>query len=335
MRGRARCLAATLGLLTALSVAGSCHQAPTVEAPTSRPSVRQTPPAAAKATAPVHRRRTVKLVTAGDIACNPVDRRYGIGQGEETGCQQKATSQLIARLKPAAVMPLGDNQYQHGTYRGFMSSYAQTWGRFLAITHPVIGNHEYDTPHAAGYFGYFGRAAGDPRKAYYSYDLGRWHVVVLNDTGCRYVGGCGAGSPQERWLRRDLAADRARCTLAAWHEPRWSSGEHGSNPALQAMWRDMYAAGVDVVVAGHDHHYERFEPLDASGRSDPSRGIRSFVVGTGGVGLRGFEHYAVGSVVREHDTFGVLALSLHPSGYSWRFVPVGDSFNDRGRGRCH
>jgi hypothetical protein len=280
-------------------------------------------------------RRTALLVAAGDIACNPLDRKFGVRGGEETGCRHQATSDLVARLQPTAVMPLGDNQYQHGTYRGYLASYAPTWGRFRSISHPVIGNHEYDDPRAAGYFTYFGLAAGDPAKAYYSFDVARWHVVVLNDSGCDYIGGCGKGSPQERWLRRDLAAHRTRCTLAAWHEPRFSSGQHGSNDRVQALWSDLYAGGVDVVLAGHDHDYERFTPLDAGGRPDP-RGIRSFVVGTGGVGLRRFPPATMSSsVVRQDTTFGVLALRLRPNDYDWYFVPVGDGFSDSGQGACH
>ncbi|MCW2762551.1 MAG: Alkaline phosphatase [Marmoricola sp.] len=278
--------------------------------------------------------RVVSVVTAGDIACNPLDSKYGVGAGEETGCRQKATSDLIAALRPDAVIPQGDNQYQHGSYRDYLTSYAPTWGRFLDITHPVIGNHEYLTPGAAGHFGYFGRAAGDHRKAYYSFDLGHWHIVVLNNSGCHDIGGCGKGSPQERWLQRDLATHRTRCTLAAWHEPRWSSGKHGSHPTLQALWKDLYAGGVDVVVGGHDHSYERFDPLDAGGNPD-SRGVRSFVVGTGGVGLRGFGAIARGSAVRQNSAFGVLHLTLRTDDYDWRFVPVGDRFHDSGNGTCH
>jgi acid phosphatase type 7 len=337
MRPRLRACASTLVLLAALGPLVACNDvgergsgaaSPSATRPTGPPPPSRASPAAGK--------RTAVLAAAGDIACNPLDHKYGLGTGEETGCRQRATSDLIGRIHPDVVMPLGDTQYQHGTYRGYLVSYGQTWGRFLPITRPVIGNHEYDTPHAAGYFGYFGRLAGDPRKAYYSFDLGRWHVVVLNDTGCKYIGGCGTGSPEERWLRRDLAEHPTRCTLAAMHEPRWSSGEHQSNRSLQPMWSDLYDAGVDVVLAGHDHDYERFRPLDAKGRSDPQRGIRTFIVGTGGVGLRGFDpHPMPGSVVRQHSTFGVLAMTLSPTSYSWRFVPVGDGFHDSGRGRCH
>lgn len=298
---------------------------------TSHPA-RSPAPSSSGAAAPP---RTALLVAAGDIACNPLDRKYGAGKGEETGCRQRATSDLIAALHPAAVMPLGDTQYQYATMQGYLSSYGPTWGRFSRITHPVVGDHEYLTPNAAGYFTFFGRAAGDPRKGYYSYDLGRWHIVVLNDGGCGEIGGCGAGSPQGRWLRTDLAAHRTRCTLAAWHEPRFSSGAHGSNPAFEAMWSDLYAGGVEMVLAGHDHDYERFQPLDAHGAPDSKHGVREFVVGTGGVGLRGFTKIAADSVIRQSDTFGVLALTLRPTSYDWKFAPVGNRFHDSGHATCH
>ena len=315
---------------------GATGSPPTTAASSATPSATPTarPDASPTTATLLPHRRTALLVAAGDIACNPLDRQFGVGLGEETGCKQQATSDLVLGLHPAAVLPLGDTQYQHGTYQGFLTSYAPTWGRFRSISHPVIGNHEYDTPHAAGYFAYFGRAAGDPRKAYYSFDIARWHVVVLNNAGCAHIGGCGRGSPQERWLRRDLAAHRTHCTLAAWHEPRFSSGQHGSDPAFQALWADLYAGGVDVVLAGHDHDYERFAPLDASGRPDP-HGIRSFVVGTGGVGLRRLPPAVItGTVVRQDSTFGVLALELRPTGYDWTFVPVGTAFSDTGHGTC-
>jgi hypothetical protein len=324
-----------VGAVLALALAPAalgCGRSPDKTAePNATPHGTSLPPSRSATSTPP--KRVVSVVAAGDIACNPLDRMYGVGAGEETGCRQKATSDLIAALRPDAVMPLGDSQYQHGTYRNYLASYAPTWGRFLDITHPVIGNHEYETPRAAGYFAYFGRAAGDPRKAYYSFDLGRWHIVVLN-TQCEHIGGCGAGSAQERWLVRDLATHRTRCTLAAWHDPRWSSGQHGAHPTLQALWEDLHDGGVDVVMSGHDHSYERFDPLDAEGNPDSS-GVRSFVVGTGGVGLRGFGAIARGSAVRQGTTFGVLHLTLRPAGYDWRFVPVGDRFHDSGQGTCH
>jgi hypothetical protein len=277
---------------------------------------------------------SVMLVAAGDIACNPINPRFNSQNGTTTSCRQRATSDLIGALRPTAVMPLGDTQYQRGTYSGYLGSYAPTWGRFLSITHPVVGNHEYQSPNAQGYYRYFGAAAGDPNKGYYSFDVGTWHVVVLNSE-CKFVGGCSAGSAQERWLRSDLAAHPAHCTLAAWHEPRWSSGEHGTNPIFDAFWRDLYAAGADIVLNGHDHDYERFAPLDPSGRVDAQRGIREFVVGTGGDGLRPSRNIAFGSEVRANTTFGVLALTLGPAGFDWRFVPAKSGFTDSGHGDCH
>jgi len=281
------------------------------------------------------RPRSALLVAAGDIACNPANEKFKDPEGDQTGCRHKLTSDLVISLHPDAVMPLGDNQYQRGTYNGFKLSYGPTWGRFVDITHPVIGNHEYLTAGGSGYFKYFGVLAGDPAKGYYSFDLASWHIIVLNSQ-CRYVrGGCGYGSEQERWLRADLAAHPSRCTLAAWHEPRWSSGDHHSNKAFDAFWRDLSAARVELVLSGHDHDYERFARLDARGHRNTSSGVRQFVVGTGGVGLRKFEGFAPGSEVRQNTSFGVLALTLAPTGYAWRFVSLGSEFSDSGRETCH
>jgi len=294
------------------------------------PPTPQNPPETARRAAP----RPVVLVAAGDIACNPANEKFKDLEGDETGCRQKATSDLVLSRHPDAVMPLGDSQYQRGTYNGFQLSYGLTWGRFLGITHPVVGNHEYLTPGATGYFRYFGTLAGDPTQGYYSYELGSWHVVVLNSQ-CEFVGGCGAGSAQEKWLRSDLASHKSQCTLAAWHEPRWSSGEHHSNPALDAFWRDLHFAGAEVVLSGHDHDYERFQALDADGRADAAQGMRQFVVGTGGVGLRPFDVIAAGSEIRRNGAFGVLSLTLRTNSYSWRFDSLNSSLSDSGSGACH
>jgi len=188
---------------------------------------------------------------------------------------------------------------------------------------------------AAGYFGWFGDIAGDPATGWYSYDLGAWHVVVLN-SNCAMVA-CGAGGAQDRWLRADLAASGARCTLAYWHHPRFSSGStHGSNLAMAPLWNALVELGADVALAGHEHQYERFAPLGPGGAVDPERGIRSFVVGTGGRSHYGFGAPLAGSVVRHTGTFGVLALTLAADGYDWRFVPqAGRTFSDAGSGQCH
>jgi Calcineurin-like phosphoesterase len=276
------------------------------------------------------------IVAAGDIACDPADHNFAGGAGSPNGCHMKATSQLIRQQNPTAVLTLGDDQYEDGELSKFEKSYALSWGRFKNITHPAIGNHEYNDPGggASGYFDYFGRAAGNPSQGYYSYDLGSWHMVELNSE-CRHVGGCEFGSPQERWLRNDLAAHPAACTLAYWHEPRWSSGQHGSNPAYGAFWTDLYEAGADVVLVGHDHDYERFAPQSPTGRYEAARGVREFVVGTGGKNHYPIGHPIANSQVRNDDTFGVLRLTLHPTSYDWRFVPeAGGSFTDSGTGAC-
>ena len=200
---------------------------------------------------------------------------------------------------------------------------------------PTPGNHDYTTSTAAAYYSYFGAAAGSSGKGYYSYDVGQWHVVALN-SNCSAVGGCNAGSAQETWLRADLAAHPNKCTLAYWHHPRFSSGYHGASTSVQPLWQALYDAGAELVLNGHDHDYERFAPQTPTGQADPARGIREFVVGTGGASERAFSATANNSEARNSSTFGVLQLTLHPSSYEWRFVPVaGQSFTDSGSAPCH
>jgi len=262
------------------------------------------------------------LVAAGDIACVP-------GAVATAGeCQMEATASLIESLDPEVVAPLGDLQYERGEAANFAASYAKTWGRFGDRTRPAPGNHEYAGGKAPGYFAAFdGRADGGDGRGWYSYDLGGWHVVVLNSV-CSAVGGCGEGSAQLTWLRADLAADTSRCTLAYWHHPRWSSGLHGSDDGYEPFWQALTDDGADIVLGGHDHHYERFAPRD---------GLRQFVVGTGGRSLYPVIAQEANSEVVDTQTFGVLALTLRPDGYDWRFVPVpdGDSnFTDVGSAGC-
>jgi hypothetical protein len=272
----------------------------------------------------------VVVAAAGDIACAPEEVAAG-----QRACRHGATADLLVGLRPDAVLALGDLQYENGELAAFQASYHPSWGRLKAITRPAVGNHEYGTPGAAGYFSYFGDVAGDPAKGWYSYDLGSWHLIALNSQ-CRHVGGCGPGSPQEQWLRADLAAHPAACTLAYWHEPRFSSGHHGDRPGLDALWQALHEAGAEVVLSGHDHVYERFAPQDAQGVLDNTRGIRQFVVGTGGSNHYRFETIRPNSEVRNADTFGVLALTLGTGGYQWRFVPEpGKEFTDAGTGECH
>ena len=261
-----------------------------------------------------------------------------VGAGDIAYCDEiagaKGTAALLDHIE-GTVFTLGDNAYNKGTPEEFEKCYAPTWGRHKARTHPAPGNHEYGTKNAAGYFAYFGAAAGEPGKGYYSYDLGKWHVVVIN-SNCKKVGGCEKGSPQETWLREDLAAHPALCTVAMWHHPRFSSAEHGDDRTMSDIWRTLIAAGADVVLSGHDHDYERFGPQDADGKPDPAHGIREFVVGTGGRELYKWEHIDTNSEVRNDVTFGVLKLTLHPDSYDWQFIPAeGYTFTDAGTGTCH
>jgi acid phosphatase type 7 len=266
--------------------------------------------------------QTLVLVGAGDIAdCKDLS-------GAE------ATAKLLEKI-PGTVMAIGDLAYPDGTRENFQC-YDKTWGRVKARTRPAGGNHEFHSSGATPYFDYFGAAAGDPKTAYYRYGLGTWHIIVLNSE-CQDAVGCEAGSPEEEWLRADLSTHPATCTLAYFHKPLFSSGgAHGDDPLLKPFWQALYDAHADVIVNGHDHDYERFGPQDPNGEADLARGIREFVVGTGGKNHRPFVNPHKNSQIRNADTFGVLKLTLRPHGYDWQFVPEeGKSFTDSGSGICH
>ena len=279
------------------------------------------------------------VMAAGDIACDPVrDANFNGGEGHPWGCRMKATSDLVLGVDPAAVLLLGDTQYEFGEPSAYERSYDPSWGRTAAVTYPAPGNHEYNYVGAAGYYGYFGAAAGDPAKGYYSFDIGAWHVVSLN-SNCDHVE-CGPGSDQERWLRADLAAHPADCTLAYWHHPRFASQNAEPHAWSAAFWEALYEAGADLVLNGHMHSYQRFGPQTPGGVDNTEKGIVQFVVGTGGK-----NHYAGGSattnlVIENNDTFGVLKLTLRDHGYEWKFLPVvedggGTAFTDSGSAACH
>ena len=229
-----------------------------------------------------------------------------------------------------------------GRHRGlpkleeFQQCYDPSWGRYKARTAPAPGNHEYKTRGAAGYYVYFGATAGDPARGYYSYDLGSWHLVALNSE-CDEVGGCGPGSPQEEWLRRDLAASAKPCTLAYWHHPLRSSGRYAPGvDRTGALWRALHEAGAEVVLNGHDHLYERFAPQDPAGARDDAFGLRQFTVGTGGARLYRVREVQPHSEVRYDGGWAVLGLTLRPDGYDWRFVPTpAAAFTDAGSASCH
>jgi chitodextrinase len=274
------------------------------------------------------------IAAAGDIACANDDPNYNGGAGTSTACRQLYTSDLLVNGGFAAVLPLGDNQYNSGSLTQYQAVYNPTWGRLKSITHPVTGNHEYGTSGASGYFNYFGSAAGDPAKGYYSFDVGSWHLIALN-SNCTKVA-CTAGSAQETWLRNDLATHANLCTLAFDHHARWSSGHDGDNVFMQPMWQDLYDANADVFLSGHSHDYERFAPQNASGGLDNVRGVRQFVVGTGGSFFTGMGSAHANSQVRNNNTFGFLKLTLRSTSYDWQFVPeAGKTFTDSGSTACH
>ncbi|MGH8974535.1 MAG: metallophosphoesterase family protein, partial [Acidimicrobiia bacterium] len=216
----------------------------------------------------------------------------------------------------------------------YRNCYEPSWGRHKARTRPVVGNHEYGTSGAAGYFGYFGTAAGTAGEGFYSYDLGAWHVVVLN-SNCGAVS-CSVGSAQEKWLRADLAASQAACTVALWHHPRFSSGSHGNDLSVQPLWNALYEYGAELVLNGHDHTYERFAPQRPDGTLDNAHGIREFVIGTGGRPLYSFNAIKPNSEARNNTVFGVLRLTLRSGSYDFRFVPeAGGTYTDSGSASCH
>lgn len=258
-----------------------------------------------------------------------------IGAGDIANCDDLGPAEATSKLldaNPGTVIALGDLAYSNGTDHEFNDCYDKTWGRHKANTKPVPGNHEWHTKGAAGYAKYWQWAT--PGKFWYSYDLGAWHVVAI-DSDCKEAGGCQKGSEEEKWLREDLKAHPAKCTLAYFHHPLFSSGHHGADKDVQDLWQALYDGGVDVVVNGHDHNYERFAPQDPQGKAD-AKGIREFIAGTGGKDLRPINGNAPNSEVRHAGTHGVIKFVLHPEGYDWEFLPVaGQTFTDKGSATCH
>lgn len=259
-----------------------------------------------------------------------------VGAGDIATCAAKgdeATAALVDAI-PGTVFTLGDNVYQSGTPQEFQNCYEPSWGRFKARTKPVPGNHDYVTAGASAYFQYFGASAGDPKRGYYSYNLGTWHILALNsevDTG--------ADSEQVKWLRADLAQNPAQCTLAMWHRPLFSSGPHGrdgTGDKTRPLWDVLYENNVDVILNGHDHDYERFAPQNPQGQPDAARGIREFVVGTGGASSYVFGAAKPNSEKRITPVFGVMKLTLHATTFDWDFVTIAPLlFKDSGTGTCH
>jgi acid phosphatase type 7 len=313
----------TLRKAAALSFVLLCLQRPASGQSTQPPAAAQDP----KKSGPASTEQTFVLVGAGDIAgCKAIE-----------GAQ--ATAKLIEQI-PGTVFAAGDLAYERGSAEEFRDCYGTTWGRFKNRTRPALGNHEYGDPAATAYFQYWGAQAGPVGKGYYSYDLGVWHVVVLN-TNCkaRGLGGCDAGSPQETWLREDLSEHPNACIVAYGHHALFSSGlfkSHAIHPELKQLLLDLYSAHADLMLVGHEHSYERFAPQDPDGRADPAHGIREIVVGTGGRSHDPLGFAIANSEVSNTDTFGVLKVTLLPHGYTWEFIPEeGKTFRDSGVGVCH
>jgi hypothetical protein len=283
------------------------------------------------------------VAAAGDIACDPADPAFNNGLGTDAFCHMRQTSDVLLERDLSGVLELGDAQYEDNQYWKFLRSFDPTWGRVKNLIHPTIGNHEVRTPGASGYYDYYDGIGGQdgpagPRgRGYYSFDLGAWHIVSL-DSECgnpaRGPSLCAPGSTQDQWLRADLAAHPARCTLAFWHKPLASSGIKAINTSVAPLWRDLYDAGAELVLTGHDHAYERFAPMTATMSPDPVRGLRQFVVGTGGKDLETAGPRKANSEVRR-AFYGVLELTLHPTGYDWQMVREGGSIQDSGHQDCH
>ena len=256
-----------------------------------------------------------------------------VGAGDIADCtrnQDSLTANLMDTI-PGTVFADGDNAYPDGSSTVYKNCYNPTWGRFKSRTKPVPGNHDYLTAGAAGYFNYFGSLAGPSGKGYYSYDLGNWHVVALNSNIAMNV-----GSAQEVWLKADLAKSTKQCTVAYWHHPLFSSGNEGAHIETAPLWQDLYNAGAELVIVGHDHDYERFAPQSTNGVADTAFGIREIVAGTGGGGLFSAHPPVPNSEVLNDNTIGVLKLTLHSTSYTWKFLPIpGKTFTDSGSTHCH
>jgi acid phosphatase type 7 len=274
----------------------------------------------------------LRIMAAGDFICDSLTT-------SSTACQQMAASQVVVDQRPDAALILGDLCHTPSA-NCFDNYYAPSWGRLFPISHPITGNHEYLVANAIYYFDYWngvGNAdgpAGNRSQGYYSYDIGSWHIIALNSQ-CSQAGGCNAGSPQYIWLQQDLQNHANLCTLAYYHIPVFSSGGRANNNMKQ-IYTLLYNNNVEIVLNGHDHIYERFAPQDPNGLADPLRGIREFIVGTGGANHTSIATIQPNSEVRNVDTFGALKLTLHPAGYDWQFLPVpGKTFTDSGTALCH
>ena len=304
---------AMLACLACLQCGGGSNTPTGPTAPPTNPAPPGTPGPATPPPAPPSAPQT--FVGAGDI-----------GWCGSPGPEQ--TAKLLDTIG-GTVFTTGDHAYFSGTRQEFLNCYDPSWGRHRSRTRPVPGNHEYETPGALPYFEYFGAAAGPPGSGYYSFELGDWHAIALNS-----LVPVNDSSAQAQWLRADLAASRSKCTIAYWHYPLFTSGPNGNQTQMRDFWRILYGADADVIVNGHDHLYERFAPQNPDGGRDEARGIREFIVGTGGATQYSFVTTSANSAMRIGNTFGVLKLTLQSGSYQWEFIPVAGP-SDSGTGSCH
>ncbi len=273
----------------------------------------------------------IPIPSVPDIASLARPTEIFVGAGDIGQCGNGGVPQATARLLDSiggTVFALGDNAYPSGRAQDYRDCYDPAWGRHKGRTRPVAGNHEYDTASGAAYYDYFGPNAGPPGAGYYSFELGNWHVIALNSNIA-----VGRASAQAAWLRADLAGSSAKCTIAYWHFPLFSSSKHGNQAQMREFWRILYDAGADLALGAHDHVYERFGPQDPDGSPDQERGIREFIAGTGGAPPYPFVDVKPNSEVRMSAN-GVLKLALKSGGYDWDFVPVSGP-GDSGSGTCH
>jgi acid phosphatase type 7 len=274
------------------------------------------------------------VAAAGDVACGTNDPNFNRGLGTPRHCRAQATYEILRAIRPTSILGLGDSINALATYEEILATYDRTWGRLKPLIRPVPGDWEYSVPGGEAYFRYFGAAAGDPKKGYFSYNVGSWHIVALNSS-CRNSGGCLPTSPQAEWLRSDLAANAARCTLAYVSDPRFSSTDNRGYARIDPLWRVLAENGAELLLAGGAHHYERFAPMNADG-APVEQGLRQIVVGTGGHSFHDFATPERTSEVRSTAAFGVLRLTLGASGYDWRFVAeAGQTVTDSGTASCH
>lgn len=268
---------------------------------------------------------------------NYYETKILIGAGDIALCGAQGPKQTARLLEasPGVIFTAGDNAQRTATLDFYNKCFGESWGKYLPRIRPALGNHDYETPGAKGYFDYFGANAGEKGQGYYSYNIKTWHIVVLN-SNCDQVGGCAEDSPQGRWLKADLAANPALCTLAYWHHPYFNSGNHSTSVEVKPFWDILYRAGAEIIMNGHAHDYERFAPQTPEGERDDEKGIREFIVGTGGYAYNSFGATVNNSEVKNTGVFGVLKLELKSREYSWQFIPVeGGKFTDSGSGQCH